>query len=204
MITIVDYGLGNVGSLRNMLKKIGKACALSADPEAVAGADRLILPGVGAFDAGVERLRNSGLDEAIRHAALVRRVPVLGICLGMQLLGSASEEGRLSGLALVEAECRRFVRDAAEADLPIPHMGWNAVRVMREHRLFAGLETANRFYFVHSYRVVCRDPSDVLGVTDYGGEFTSSFAHGNICAAQFHPEKSHRFGMKLLGNFAEM
>jgi len=134
----------------------------------------------------------------------VRRVPVLGICLGMQLLGSSSEEGRLPGLALVEAGCRRFVRDDAHPNLRIPHMGWNAVRVVREHPLFAGLGSCNRFYFVHSYRVVCRNSADVLGVTDYGGEFTSSFARENICAAQFHPEKSHRFGMKLLGNFAEM
>ena len=204
MITIVDYGVCNVGSLRNMLKKIGSAAQISGDPEIVAQAEKLILPGVGAFDPAVLRLQKAGLDSAIRHAAGQRKVPALGICLGMQLMGHTSEEGNLTGLSLVNAKSRRFARSPEHPDLRIPHMGWNTVHPLREHPLFHGLETRNRFYFVHSYCVVCADSSDILGETDYGGKFTSCFAHQNLFGVQFHPEKSNRFGMKMLQNFAEI
>lgn len=187
-----------------MLRKIGRQCQVSGDPDTVSAAERLILPGVGAFDAAIDRLRDTGLGDAIRHAAAVRQVPVLGICLGMQLMGLSSEEGSLPGLGLIDAQTRRFARNPANPRLLIPHMGWNSVRTVRSHPLFGGLEEHNRFYFVHSYHVVCSDSSDILGVTEYGGEFVSSYARRNICAAQFHPEKSHRFGMALLRNFAEM
>ncbi|MDD5586844.1 MAG: imidazole glycerol phosphate synthase subunit HisH [Alphaproteobacteria bacterium] len=202
MITIVDYGVCNVGSLRNMLKKIGSPSQVSGDPEVIAEAGKLILPGVGSFDPAIQRLQKAGLDAAIKQAALQRNVPVLGICLGMQLMGHASEEGNLAGLGLIDAESRRFVRSPEYPDLRIPHMGWNSVALTRNHPLFLGLEAGNRFYFVHSYHVVCVDSSDVLGETGYGGKFTSCFAHGNLYGTQFHPEKSNRFGMKILQNFA--
>lgn len=202
MITIVDYGVCNIGSLRNMLKKNGAACQTSSDPEIVAAADKIILPGVGAFDPAAQRLRKAGLDKAIRHAVLEKGAAALGICLGMQLMGKASEEGKDEGLGLIDAVSRRFVRRDPFPDLRIPHMGWNNARLIRPDPLFAGLEEDNRFYFVHSYHVVCAEAGARLGETVHGEAFTACFACGKIYGVQFHPEKSNRFGMKLLHNFA--
>lgn len=202
MITIVDYGVCNVGSLRNMFKKNGTACQISHDPEVVASADKLVLPGVGSFDPAMQRLRQTGLDQAILHAVQVRAAPTLGICLGMQLMGQRSEEGQTEGLGLIQAVSRRFVRSEACPDLRVPHMGWNHVKPVRPDPLFVGLEEQNRFYFVHSYHVVCENDADCLGQTVHGQSFTSCFAHQTLYGVQFHPEKSNRFGMKLLQNFA--
>lgn len=204
MTTVVDYGVCNVGSLVNMLKKIGEKATASSDPDAIANADRLILPGVGHFDAGARNLAADGMDTALRRAVIERGVPILGICLGMQLLGLGSEEGTQPGLGFVDAEARRFKRTDDFPNLLVPHMGWNKVRVAAHHRLFDGLHDDNRFYFVHSFKMVCHDPDNQIGETFHGGAFCSSLAHGNICAVQFHPEKSHRFGMTLLKNFLRM
>jgi glutamine amidotransferase len=203
-ITIVDYGMGNLGSIQNMLKKVGSASIVSADKLAIERADKLILPGVGAFDTGMRRLGELGLIPILNRIALEKRVPVLGVCLGMQLLMRKSEEGHLPGLGWIEGEAVRFRFDAAQSNLKIPHMGWNTVSVRRPGVLLKGIESDARFYFVHSYHVVCARDEDVLAVTEYGYPFASIIQHENIMGAQFHPEKSHRFGMAMLKSFVEL
>lgn len=202
MIVIVDYGMGNLASIKNMLKKIGADSSISSDPLEVAAATKLILPGVGAFDSGMSNLERRGLRQVLDDLVLARRTPVLGICLGMQLLGKSSEEGTMEGLGWLEATTVRFHFDEAARVLPVPHMGWNVVNPADGPGLFEGLRDAPRFYFVHSYHVVCSNPADVLATATYGVQFTAAVERGNVAGVQFHPEKSHRFGMTLLRNFA--
>lgn len=203
MIVIVDYEMGNVGSIRNMLKRVGTDATITASIDAVRSATKLILPGVGAFDTGMQHIESLGLTEVLNQRALRDRIPVLGICLGMQLLTRSSEEGKMPGLGWIAADTVRFRFDGQQG-LKVPHMGWNKVRPMRNHPLFAGLDDDPAFYFVHSYFVKCDDDGDAVGCTPYGGEFASVIAHDNIWGTQFHPEKSHRFGMRLLSNFANL
>jgi glutamine amidotransferase len=200
MIVVVDYRMGNLGSIANMLKKIGVPAVVSSAPDEILAADKLILPGVGAFDRGMASLEELGLVPALREKVLARGAPVLGICLGMQLMTRASEEGALPGLGWVDAVTVRF--PPASPGLKVPHMGWNTLAPRRETPLFAGMPEPMRFYFVHSFHVVCAHEEDTLAVTAHGAEFTSVFQHGNVVGVQFHPEKSHAFGMRLLGNFA--
>lgn len=203
MIVILDYEMGNVGSIQNMLRKIGvREVKISRDAGEIRAADKLILPGVGAFDAGMERLREFGLAELIREQALERGKPLLGICLGMQLLGQSSEEGTLPGLGLLPFTCKRFDLPP-ESELKIPHMGWDRTYVLSQTPLTEGLEQRERYYYVHSYHAVCGDPANVLMECEYGYRFPSAVYGGRIYGVQFHPEKSHRYGMKLLKNFAE-
>jgi glutamine amidotransferase len=203
LITIVDYGVGNVGSIQNMLKKVGAGSVVGSSPEEIARATKLILPGVGAFDAGMEHLTRSGLVPSLRRKALDERIPVLGLCLGMQLMTRRSEEGRLPGLGWVDAETRRF-DSTSQPGLKIPHMGWNVVGVIKDSPLLKDCLADTRFYFVHSYYVRCADATDALLTAEYGGtRFDAGFQHGNLFGVQFHPEKSHRFGMWLLRNFAD-
>jgi glutamine amidotransferase len=201
MITIVDYNMGNLGSIRNMLKKIGTDCEITSDAGRVAAAERLILPGVGAFDAGMESLERTGLVPVLHERVMEARVPVLGICLGMQLMTRRSAEGRRAGLGWIDADTERFEPTAAA--LKIPHMGWNLVQPVRADPLIEDLPEEPRFYFVHSYFVRCRHDADVLLTTRYGESFHSAFGQGNVWGVQFHPEKSHRFGMQVLRNFAQ-
>ncbi len=201
MITIVDYGMGNLGAVQNMFRYIGLQAQISADPEVVARASRILLPGVGAFDAAMQRIQSSGLRPVLEHKARVERVPTLGICLGMQLLTRGSEEGREPGLGWISADTRRF---PAMTGLKVPHMGWNLAHRSREHPLTANLPPEPRFYFVHSYCVQVDEPSHSLLRARHGIDFDAAIGHENIVGAQFHPEKSHRFGMKLLANFASM
>jgi len=198
-VSVLDYGIGNTGSILNMLRKLRVAAEVSSTRASVCAAKRLILPGIGAFDACMEALHRSGLDGCVAEFAASGR-PLLGICVGMQMLTLGSEEGDRQGLGLIRAQTRRF---PANAGLRIPHMGWDAVRwVMEEHPLAANLRDESRFYFVHSYRVSCESPGNVLAVCTYGEEFAAAIARDNIAGVQFHPEKSHRFGLQLLGNFA--
>lgn len=201
MIAIIDYGVGNLNSIRNMLARVGAASVPTRDPDEIRRASGLILPGVGAFDHAMAELSRFELIPVLEEMALERKVPVLGVCLGMQLLGRGSEEGALPGLGWLRADCRRFRFDPPRPDLKIPHMGWNIAAPARPSVLFPE-GAARRFYFVHSYRMACDDPGDVLAVTDHGGSFVSAAGRGNILGVQFHPEKSHVFGMKLLANFA--
>jgi glutamine amidotransferase len=200
MITIINTGIANVNSVRNMLARINCDACIVDDADAVRAADKLILPGVGAFDAGVRALNSNGLGTAIREAVLERGASLLGICLGMQLLLEGSEEGSLAGLSLVPGHSRRF--RAEQGDIRVPHMGWNVVRWVRETPVFTPTSDEQRFYFVHSYHVVCHDAADICGVCHYGIDFTAALQRGRIFGAQFHPEKSHRFGMEVLGRYA--
>jgi len=204
MIVIVDYGMGNLGSMANMLKKIGQPAIATSDLAIIANSSKLILPGVGAFDGGMKNLEERKLLPLLRKRVLEDKVPILGVCLGMQLLGNKSEEGTLPGLGWLSSETIRFKFGNANAKLKIPHMGWNQLTVCKLHPLFTDLETVNRFYFVHSYHVVCANPDNVLATTSYGVDFTSAIVKDNIMGVQFHPEKSHKFGMRLLKNFAEL
>lgn len=203
MIVIVDYGMGNLGSIANMFRKIGVLGKISSYLDDIEKAEKLILPGVGAFDTGMESLRNQGFIHLLDKLVLEKKVPVLGICLGMQLMGRKSEEGTLPGLEWFDAEVVRFRIPAEGERLKIPHMGWNTLEPRGDCPLFRGAGSDLRFYFVHSYHVICKDPTDVAAVTDYGTKFVSAFQRGNLYGVQFHPEKSHRFGMALLRNFAE-
>lgn len=201
MTVILNYGLGNLGSIRNMLDRIGHKASISADPGDVADAERLILPGVGAFDEGMRRFAEAGFLEPLRRRVLEEGAPLLGICLGMQMLLDGSDEGELPGLGFIKGRCRRI---RPEGGLKVPHMGWNTVRVRASASLFAGLEEQPRFYFVHSFAGDCEDPVDVAAEADYGGPLTAAVARGNVYGVQFHPEKSHSFGMRLLDNFARL
>jgi glutamine amidotransferase len=199
MIVVLDYGLGNIRSILNMFHRIAVKATASSSPDDLLAASGLVLPGVGAFDAGVRMLTDSGLREPLEQAVTKSGVPLLGICLGMQLLAEGSEEGSSQGLGWVDARCRRF--DAA-AGRPVPHMGWNDVTAVRDNRILAMGLDEQRFYFLHSYHLVCENPEDVLAVTQYGESFPSIVGRGNIFGVQFHPEKSHRFGMRLLERFS--
>jgi imidazole glycerol-phosphate synthase subunit HisH len=203
VITIIDYGLGNLGSMLNMLKKIGANALVSSDHDIISKADKLILPGVGSFDSGMRNLHERNLIPLLNKMILEEKVPILGICLGMQLLGKKSEEGQLPGLGWLDADSVRFNFQDDNANLKIPHMGWNQLTVRKSHPLFSGLEDTNRFYFVHSYHVVCANTDNLLASTSYGFDFASAVVKDNILGVQFHPEKSHKFGMRLLKNFVE-
>lgn len=204
MIAIVDYGMGNVGSIRNMLIRIGAEAVVTSDPGALAAAERLILPGVGSFDRAVESLERLGLTEVLHDLVLQRGRLVLGICLGMQLLGRGSEEGGRPGLGWIAANTVRFRFEGEHAGLKVPHMGWNTLVPSRPSALLGDLGPAPRFYFVHSYHVRCDREEDVLATANYGFPFHAAVGRGNILGTQFHPEKSHRFGLRVLKNFVEM
>jgi glutamine amidotransferase len=198
-VIVIDAGIGNVGSVMSMLKRIGQRGILVNHPCKLEPGDRLILPGVGAFDAGMHALVASGLDCWIRDVAS-RGNPILGICLGMQLLFEQSEEGTRPGLGLLPGRVIRL--SAHGAGLRLPHMGWNIARPSRDNPILPVAEHDQRFYFVHSYCVSCTDPADSLAQTEYGGTFTSAVGRGKLFGVQFHPEKSHRFGLSLLERFA--
>ncbi|RJR55005.1 MAG: imidazole glycerol phosphate synthase subunit HisH [Desulfobacteraceae bacterium] len=200
-IAIIDYGMGNSVSIGNMLKAIGAECCITSDTRQIEEADMLILPGVGSFDAGMSRLHQTGILTLLKRKVIEERTPILGICLGMQVFTERSEEGQLPGLGWLSGETIRFRFDKGGPRLHIPHMGWNEIHPVQQHPLLSGLESESRFYFVHSYHVLCDDPADVLAFTDYGHPFASIIRRDNIIGTQFHPEKSHRYGMRLLANF---
>ena len=201
-LAVVDYGVNNVGSVLNMFRKIGVPSVPVRRPAELAETSAIVLPGIGSFDAGVKNLRELGLFDAIRESVLNARMPILGICLGMQLLGAGSEEGELPGLDHLRARARRFTFEGETRQFKVPHMGWNETSCV-DTELFGGLEQP-RFYFVLSYHVVCDDPADVAAWCNYGVRFSAAVRHGRIMGTQFHPEKSHRFGMRLLENFARI
>lgn len=208
-ICIVNYGLGNLGSIQNMYKKLGIAAQISIDAREIEEADKLVLPGVGAFDEGMRNLARSGLIDVLSRKVLEEKTPVLGVCLGMQLLTKQSEEGAEKGLGWIDAKTKRF-SFGQDTGIKVPHMGWNEVTVCREDELIRNSdksiekEEAARFYFVHSYYVECENRADVLLKTSHGIEFDVAFRRDHIMGVQFHPEKSHKFGMRILKNFYEL
>ncbi len=203
MIVIVDYQMGNLGSIANILRKVGAQAVISRDVATIGKATKLILPGVGAFDEGMKNIGALGLREVLDRRVLHDRVPTLGICLGMQLMARGSEEGERPGLGWIAGDVKRFRFAQAHAKLKVPHMGWNTVKPEKESKLLTGFSEPPRFYFVHSYYVACDDAGDVLATASYGGDFTTAFQRENLTGVQFHPEKSHQFGMTLFKNFVE-
>jgi len=203
MTVIVDYGLGNLASIKNMLRYIGFQSTISGNPNDIKFAERIILPGVGAFDNGIRNMRERGLIETLNEKVLGEKVPTLGICLGMQLMTEGSEEGLEPGLGWINGMVKAF-RFPKNETLRVPHMGWNIVSIKKKSEITRNFLQEMRFYFVHSYHVVCKEIDDILLTTDYGGEITAAILKDNIVGTQFHPEKSHRFGMLVLKNFMEM
>lgn len=202
-ILIPNYGCGNLASIARMVSKVGGEATISGDFKDMDVAEKIILAGVGAFDHGMGGLRDGGWIEALNEAALVRHVPVLGICLGMQLMCKSSEEGRLTGLGWIDAEVKRFSLPA-ESGLKVPHMGWNTVTIAKGNPLISADQGEQRFYFVHSYHVICSNSADTLAIAHHGYDFAAAFGHENVFGVQFHPEKSHKFGMALMKKFVEL
>jgi glutamine amidotransferase len=203
MVTIVDYGMGNLGSVRNMFNYIKVPVQVSGDAKVIEQAVRVLLPGVGAFDAAMLKINDAGLRDVLQYKAMEEKVPVLGICLGMQLLTNGSEEGMMPGFGWIDATTQRF--RFSDKSMKVPHMGWNLTREIQPNALTKDLGEEPRFYFVHSYYVTAADEKNVLMRTHYGHDFDSVITNGeNIYGAQFHPEKSHKFGMQLFKNFAKL
>lgn len=202
MISILDYGAGNTNSVIRMIERAGgQAHRISTTTEILA-AKKLIIPGVGAFDHGMTQLSSKGLIDALNTVAFEKPIPILGICLGMQLMCRSSEEGTLPGLGWIAADVLRFTNPTANG-LRIPHMGWNTLKIVKENPLLPLEDAEKRFYFVHSYRVSCDNRDDPLAITHYGEDFVAAFQRNNLIGVQFHPEKSHRFGMDLMCRFVE-
>ncbi len=204
MITIVDYGMGNLGSIANMLKKIGAEACVSRDVDVIGRATKLVLPGVGAFDAGMSNLETLGLLPVLQRRVVQDKVPILGLCLGLQLFTRRSAEGVRPGLGWLDAETVRFTFPAGADELKVPHMGWNRVQFPQPHPLFVTMPAEPKFYFVHSFHLVCADARAAIATTEHGYSFVCAAARENIMGVQFHPEKSHTFGMQLFRNFVQL
>lgn len=201
-VAIIDHGMGNLGSVQNMLRRLGATSVRTTDPEEIAAADRIVLAGIGGFDGAMGRLDDLGIVDLLNDRVLNAGTLILGVCLGMQLMAQRSDEGRLGGLGWIDAEVRRF-KFPPERKLPVPHMGWQEVDVTRPNPLLHS-EDAPRFYFSHAYHVACRDPQDVAATATYGAAFVAAVHRGNIMGTQFHPEKSHVFGMDVYRRFLNL
>lgn len=201
MISIINYGLGNLGSIRNMFKKIGYESRIVESPAELDRATKIILPGVGSFDTGMKNLYDGKWIDSLNKRVLVDKVPTLGICLGMQLMCRKSEEGKMGGLSWMAGDAKKFKFE--DNSLKVPHMGWNECIARKDSKLINDDFNERRFYFVHSYYVDMDSHDDILFETQYGRKFTSAFEKDNIIGMQFHPEKSHKFGLSILKNFAE-
>jgi glutamine amidotransferase len=203
MVTIIDYGLGNLASIKNMVKKINGESVITSSLEEITAAQKLILPGVGHFARGMENLDKRGMIPVLNELVLHKKIPILGICLGMQLLTRHSEEGDTEGLGWINAKTKQFKFENS-SDLKIPHMGWNDVSFTQKTDLTKDIIEVPRYYFVHSYYVECEQQENVLGTCNYGFDFHASIVKDNIAGFQFHPEKSHKFGMQLLKNYIDL
>lgn len=204
MISIVDYGLGNVGAFLNMYKRMNVPAKAVRTPAELAEAERIVLPGVGAFDHAIDLLDASGMRPALEQKVTGEKVPVLGVCVGMQILSNSSDEGERHGLGWVPGTVRHFRAMSMRDTLPLPHMGWNDVEAQKNERLFAGLDKNARFYFLHSFYYECAESSDQAATAIYGSPFACAVHRDNVWGVQFHPEKSHHFGAMLLKNFADL
>lgn len=203
MIKIVDYGSGNINAIANIYKRLDKPASIARSPEDLEGTERIVLPGVGAFDYVVNCLNKSGMRPVLERLVLTEQKPILGICVGMQILGRGSEEGVLDGLGWIDGQIKKIDVSHFTHEPRLPHMGWNNVAPCKHNPLFADLPDP-RFYFLHSYYFDCATENDVLATTQYGGDFCSAVNFKNVFGVQFHPEKSHQWGIQLLKNFAEI
>jgi len=204
MITIIDYGVGNINAFINVYKRVDVPVKIAKTIEDLIGAQKLILPGVGHFDHAMTQLNNSGMRDILDKLVLVDKVPVIGICVGMQMMANSSDEGTMEGLKWIDASVRKFDESKINQVTRLPHMGWNDVKPVKQAPLFNGLENEAIFYFLHTYYFECNNSNDILAITEYGGKFTSAANHENKYGIQFHPEKSHSYGETLLNNFAKL
>jgi glutamine amidotransferase len=204
MITIIDYGVGNIFAFQNVYKRLNISTKIARTKQDLLDAKKLILPGVGSFDYAMSQLNASGMREKLDDLVLDKNIPIIGICVGMQMMGNRSDEGKLEGLKWIDSEVLKFDDSLIKQRAKLPHMGWNDVMPLDENPLFIGLEKNAIFYFLHSYYFKCNNPNDIIAVSDYGISFSSAVNHGNVYGIQFHPEKSHQYGEKLLYNFANL
>lgn len=204
MITIIDYGSGNISAIGNIYERLNIAYKVAKIPSEIIGAEKLFLPGVGAFDETMILLENSGFKKALDLEVKINKVPIIGICVGMQVLGDSSEEGKLPGLGYIKGQVKRLDESLLINKPYLPHMGWNTIKIKNQLPLFEEVDTEIGFYFLHSFYFECDNQSDVLTITDYGQSFASAINHENVYGIQFHPEKSHNNGVSLLKNFASL
>lgn len=204
MITIIDYGVGNINAFVNVYKRVDVPVKIARTKEDLEGAQKLILPGVGHFDHAMTQLNNSGMREKLDDLVLNQKIPVIGICVGMQMMANKSDEGVMEGLKWIDATVKKFDETKIQQVTRLPHMGWNDVKPVKDVGLFEGLQDNSIFYFLHTYYFECNNSEDIMAVTEYGGEFASAAHHENKFGIQFHPEKSHHYGEILLHNFAKL
>ena len=204
MITIIDYGVGNIFAFQNVYKRLNIPTKIAKTQQDLADANKLILPGVGSFDYAMSQLNASGMREKLDELVLEKKVPVIGICVGMQMMGNRSDEGKLDGLKWIDSEILKFDENLIQQRTKLPHMGWNDVVPINNHPLFIGLEKDAIFYFLHSFYFRCKNKTESIAVSNYGISFSSAVHRENIYGIQFHPEKSHQYGEKLLHNFANL
>lgn len=204
MIGLIDYGVGNINAFLNIYKQLGVEARKVSNSDEISDFSKLILPGVGSFDDAMSRLNASGMREALEEAVKINKIPIIGICVGMQMLAEKSDEGKMSGLGWIKGTVKRFDPDTIPYTTKFPHMGWNNFTIMKDNPLVANFETVASFYFLHSYYFDCQSEENVLAVTDYGIKFASAIHNENIYGIQCHPEKSHHDGVKLLQNFANL
>jgi len=204
MVTLIDYGVGNIFAFQNVYKRLNIATKIAKKWQDLVNAEKLILPGVGSFDYAMSQLNASGMRDILDELVIKEKVPVIGICVGMQMMGNRSDEGKLQGLKWIDADILKFDEILIKHRTKLPHMGWNDVTPVVENSLFTGLEKDAIFYFLHSYYFKCNNPSHIIAISDYGISFSSAVNYKNIYGIQFHPEKSHQYGEKLLYNFAKL
>ena len=204
MITLIDYGVGNIFAFQNVYKRLNIPTKIAKRKEDLANAKKLILPGVGSFDYAMAQLNASGMREKLDELVLEKKIPVIGICVGMQMMGNRSDEGKLEGLKWIDSEILKFDESLIQQRTKLPHMGWNDVDPINNHPLFIGLEKEAIFYFLHSFYFKCKNETESIAISNYGITFSSAVHRENIYGIQFHPEKSHQYGEKLLHNFANL
>lgn len=204
MIAIIDYGLGNVMAFANIYKNLDIPFKIAKYKDDLTMVTKIILPGVGAFDHAMQRLQESGMREAIDELVLEKKLPIIGICVGMQMLAKSSDEGNLQGLGWIDAKVKKFDKTLLDKNSPLPHMGWNSIKIARPNALMSEIDDEARFYFLHSYYFECNQSNECIATAFYGNDFTCIVNKQNIYGVQFHPEKSHHNGIKLLHNFGRL